>query len=112
MTTMQATAYPMALVLKLPDLAQHAVGKLECSRGGIIRPAVPGETSPDPDLFPDVVDEQLPVVAGPSERDRRVGLKRPVRDLAGRVPDVHVEIRVGTLPIELGQDSGEIATVL
>src|SRR3954471_21380660 len=89
-----ATSFKGNLVLELTDLAQDTVRKLQRARCGGMDLLVVRQASPGAHFFAAVVEEDLGVGAGAAQRDGRVGLKRPVRDLAFRVPDVDVEVRV------------------
>src|SRR5205814_3986642 len=70
------------------------------------------DTPSDPHGLPDVFYEHLPFGAVSPQRDRRVGLKRPVGHLATGILDVHVEIGVGALPVQLREYPGELFAVL
>src|SRR5713101_4094220 len=102
----------VSLILKLANLPQHAVRELEGSGRGVTLLAVPGDASSHPQRLPDVFHEYLPLGAVSPQRDRRVGLKRPVLHLAAGILYIHVEIRVGALPVEFREDAGELFAIL
>src|SRR5688572_20535553 len=100
--------YASNSVLQLTDLAQDPVRELQRTCGGGVRLAGLGETAPNPDVLVDVVDEDLSIRSVPAQRDRRVRLERPALDLAAGVFDVHEEVGVRVLPVELPEDTREV----
>src|SRR3982750_1966062 len=101
-----------SLVLNLPDLPHHAVGELQRTGARRERGACLRQAATHDHFLADVVEEHLAIGAVAPQRHRRVGLERPVLHLAGGILYVHVEIRVGILPVEPGQRTDEIAALL
>src|ERR1043165_2237921 len=99
-------------VLELGDPAPLAVREIPRARGGRVWRSVLRQAAAHPHVLADVVEENLPIGAVAAQRHRRVGLEGPVLHLPARVFDVHEEVRMRVLPIQLGERAGELAALL